>query len=205
MDAGVMPNSAGPQAVLGANDTVHLAYYGMDGTIWYRRLLPDGTLTPRQQLASGAGTTRAEFGSVLPLVFVPTTNTVVILYRLADGRLWERRIVNDGPPTPPVRVTDRDVIRNAVDSQQPGADVVLDGTTVHVLFIEQSSRSIYSTHDDGGWQPSMLRIDNIQGSWIRGSIYTRKDGVKVYGFVYDAGSDGGAGMNRFGEVVLSRR
>ena len=104
-----------------------------------------------------------------------------------------------------MRVTDRNVVRNAVDSQQPGADAVLDGGTVHVLFIEQSSRSIFSTNDRGGWQPATLRVDQILGSWIRGNVYTRKDGVKVYGFIYDAGSDGGAGMNRFGEVVLEER
>jgi hypothetical protein len=203
IDSNVAPNLAGPQAVRGANDTVHLAYYGTDGTVWYRRLFANGTLTAREQLASGAGTTRAEFGSVLPLVYIPETNTVVIIYRLSDGRLWERRIVNDGPATAAVRVTDRDVVRDAVDSQQPGADAVLDGKTVHVLFIEQSSRSIFSTHDNGGWQRSTLRVDNILGSWIRGNVYTRRDGARVYGFIYDAGSDGGAGMNRFG-VVSSR-
>ena len=43
---GQTPSSIGvgptgrPQAVLGAKDTVHVAYYGTDGTIWYRRLLP---------------------------------------------------------------------------------------------------------------------------------------------------------------------
>src|SRR5690606_10192244 len=158
------PKLAGPQAVLGANDTVHVAYYGMDGTIWYRRLSTDGTLTAGQRLASGLGATRAEFGSVLPLIFNPRTNTVVILYRMADGKLWERRIVNDGSPTPPKKVTDRNVVLQAVDSQQSGADAVLDGETVHVLFIDESSRSIFSTHDRGGWQPSTPQVSNIQGS-----------------------------------------
>jgi hypothetical protein len=204
VDDGIEPKLAGPQAILGANDTVHLAYYGMDGTIWYRQFLPDGTLTPRQHLASGAGATRAEFGAVLPLVFIPETNTLVIVYRLADGKLWERR-VRDGILTAPVRVTDRNVVRQAVDSQQPGADVVRDGNTVHVLFIEDTSRSIFSTHDGAGWQPSTLRIDNILGSWVRGNVYTRPDGVKVYGYIYDAGSEGGAGMNRFGEIILGGR
>jgi hypothetical protein len=102
-----------------------------------------------------------------------------------------------------VKVTDRSVVTNAVDSQQPGADAVLVGETVHVLFIEQSSRSIFSTHDKGGWQPPKLQIDDIRGSWVRGNVYIRKDGVKVYGYVFDAGSDGGAGMNRFAEIVLS--
>ena len=205
IDAHVAPNLAGPQAVRGANDIVHLAYYGTDGTLWHRRLPADGTPTPRQPLASGAGASRAEYGSVLPLLYAPETNTVIVLYRLSSGTLWERRIVNDGPPTPAVRVTDRAVITDAVDSQQPGADAVLDGRTVHVLFIEQKSRSIYSTHDSGGWQPSTLQVDGIRGSWIRGNVYARADGVKVYGYVYDAGSEGGAGMNRFAEVVLSGR
>ena len=204
MDEGIEPKFAGPQAILGVNDTVHLAFYGMDGTIWYRQFLPDGTLTAKQQLASGAGATRAEFGAVLPLVFIPETNTLVVVYRLADGKLWERRM-RDGQPTPPVKVTDRNVIRQAVDSQQPGADVVRDGNTVHVLFIEDTSRSIFSTNDAAGWASSTLRNDKIIGSWVRGNVYTRPDGVKVYGYIYDAGSDGGAGMNRFGEVILGGR
>ena len=139
------------------------------------------------------------------LVFIARTNTVVIIYRQSDGRLWERRIINDGAPTPAVQVTDRFVIQDAVDSQQPAADAVLDGKTVRVLFVEQTSRSIFSTHDDGGWQPSTLRVDSILGSWIRGNVYTRSEGRKVHGYIYDAGSDGGAGMNRFGEFVLTVR
>ena len=79
----------------------------------------DGTLTRRQQLASGLGTTRAEYGAVLPLVFIARTNTVVIIYRQSDGRLWERRVVNDGLPTPAVQVTDRFVVQHAVDCSSP--------------------------------------------------------------------------------------
>ena len=205
LDPGVAPKSAGPRAVLGADDTVHVAYYGMDGTIWYRRLLRDGTLTPRQQLASGLDTSRAEYGAVLPLVFIPRSNTVVIVYRQADGRLWERRVIGEGAPTPAVRVTDRPVVQDAVDSQQPAADAALDGETVRVLFVEEASRGIFSTHDSGSWQPSSLRVHGILGSWIRGAVYTRPDGRRVYGYIYDAGSDGGAGMNRFAEIVLTGR
>ena len=204
LDADVRAKLAGPVAVVGANDVVHLAYYRTDGTLWYRRLLPDGTLTTRQPLAEGVGTTRAEYNAVLPLVFIPETNTLVIVYRLADGKLWERRAVDDGALTPAVRVSERDVVRDAVDSQQPGADAVADGTTVRVLFIEASSRGIFSTHDRGGWQPASPEVENIQGSWVRGSVFTRPDGVRVYGYVYDAGSQGGAGMNRYAEVVLTR-
>lgn len=202
LDRGIPPNTAGPKAVLGANDTVHLAYYGMDGTVWYRRLLRDGTLTPRQELASGVGATRAEFGAVLPLVFIPDTNTVVIVYQQADKRLWERRIADDGPPSAPVLVSHQPVVRDAVDAQQPGADVVWHGGTVHVLFVDDATREIFSTHDRGGWQPPQLRVGGIRGSWVRGNIWPQADGVMVYGYVYDAGSEGGAGLNRFGEWIL---
>jgi hypothetical protein len=207
LDARATAILTGPQAVLGARDVVHVAGHAADGTIWYRRLRFDGTVTPAMVLATGAGTTRAEYGAVLPLVFIPRANTAVILYRLADGRVWERRIVDDGPPTPPVRVTDRDVVNHAVDSQQPGADAVLDDGSVRLLFIEQPSGSVFSTHDRSGWQPSALHVDGIRGSWIRGNVYTRPDGTRVVGYIYDAGSRGGSGLNRFAEIVLgaSRR
>ena len=203
LDSGLQPNHAGPQAVLGANDIIHLAYYGTDGTIWYRRFFPDGTLTPRQLLATGAGISRAEYGAVLPLIFIPHKNEVVIIYRLASGNLWARRIVNDAPPADAVMVTDLMVVTDAVDSQQAGADAILDDGTVCMLLIEESSRSIFSTNNKGGWQPGQLQVDNILGSWVRGNVYTRKDGVRVYGYIYDAGSDGGAGMNRFKELILN--
>ena len=202
-DGEAAPDLAGPQAVLGGDDTVHLAYYRMDGTLWHRRLFSDGTLTPARQLASGAGTSGDDFGSVLPLIYIPGTDTVVVIYRLADCKLWASRVTGSQPPTTAVQVTDRCVVRHAVDSQQTGADAVADGDTVHVLFIDESDRSLYSTRDAGGWQAATLRVDDILGSWVRGNVYVRPDGEKVYGYVYDAGSLGGAGMNRFGEIVLN--
>ena len=96
------------------------------------------------------------------------------------------------------------MVRHAVDSQQPAADAVLDGTTVHVLFVEQSSGSIFSTHDTVAGSPRSCGSTN-SWSWVRGNVYTRPDGMKVYGYIYDAGSEGGSGMNRFGEMVLSER
>ncbi len=195
-------SARGPKTVLGFNDTVHLAYYRTDGTIHYRKLLSDGTLTMEQLLATGAGRTDAEMGAVLPLIYIPESDTVVILYRLEDGYLWERRIYSDGTITQPVKVSDRVVVTNAVDSQQAGADAVLDGDTIHILFIDEETRSIYHTHNRGGWQESTIVIENILGSWVRGSVYERPDSSKKYGFVYDAGSEGGSGMNRFLEIDL---
>lgn len=204
-EIGVIDSALSPQCVLGGNDDVHLAYYSPDGSVWYRRLDRKGALSKPQRLASGLARSKSMWGSVLPLLYHSKTDTVFIVYRQKDGALRERRIVGGGDPTPAVKATDRAVIQNAVDSQQPAADVVLDGETLHILFVEQSSRSLYVTRYDGGWQRSKLLVDGIRGSWIRGSVYARPDGKRVLGYVYDAGSEGGAGMNRFGELTLSQR
>ena len=206
IDADSGPNLSGPQAVLGAGNVVHLAYTGADGTAWYRRVLPDGTLTPRILLATGLGTKENDVGSVLPLAYVPSTDTVSVIYRLASGQLFERRVGPEGVPSPVVTVTDRTVAHSVVDSDQPAADVIVHGTTRHVLFVDEASGSIYSTESaaDGAWQPSRLAVDRIRGSWIRGAPLSRRDGSSAYGFVYDAGSKGGAGMNRYAEVALSQ-
>jgi hypothetical protein len=193
---------AGPQAVLGANDTVHLAYWRDDGTVWYRTMARDGTLSEAISLAAGAGTTRAEYGSVLPLVYRRKSDTVVVVYRLADGHLWERRIGADRVPTAPRRVTDRTVVNQAADSQQPGADLVGDDEALQVIFIDQETRELRHTHDRGGWQPSRLIVGGIRADWVRGDLHPAPEGGTVYRYVYDAGSGGGAGMNRFGEVTL---
>jgi hypothetical protein len=188
---------------MGAEDTVHVAYYRMDGSIWYRRLTATGQLTEPQQIATGLATDEDHWGPVLPLVYLPGTDTVVIVYRGPDGYLYERRVVGNSAPTPAVRVSDRPVVQHAVDSQQTGADAVTDGESVYVLFIDEQDRSLYSTRDgDGGWAPARLKVDGILGSWVRGSLLQKPDGSKVYGYVYDAGSGGGGGMNRYGEWSL---
>ncbi|MBN1559424.1 hypothetical protein JW998_04195, partial [candidate division KSB1 bacterium] len=143
-----------------------------------------------------------EYGAVLPLLYNPNKEEVIIIYRLATGNLWERRVVKN-VLTDAVKISEQKVVTDAVDSQQAGADAALDGEIAYVLFIEESSRSIFSINDKGGWQPARLLVDNILGSWVRGNIYIRPDGVKVYGYIYDAGSDGGAGMNRFNELILA--
>ncbi|WP_213271341.1 hypothetical protein [Hyphomonas sp.] len=197
--------NAGPQAVLGTDGVVHLAYLRTDGTVWYRRVEADGSLGARQRLATGAGTSRAEYGAVLPLVYDPTTDTTIIIYRLEDGHLWERRVRGMSPATPAVKISGLPVITNAVDAQQPAADVVLDGSVLHLLFIDEHSRQIFATHDAGGWQPPTVMVEGIEGSWVRGNILNRPDGRRAYGYIYDAGSRGGSGMNRFNEIILDQQ
>lgn len=196
--------NAGPQAVLGANNDIHIAYFSENGAIWYRQLLADGTLTERQLVSSNAGTTEDELGAVLPFSYDADAGEASIVYRLEDGSLWETRVSDDAILSVPQMITRGPVITNATDSQQPAADFVRDGDKAYALFVDEGSRAIYSTKRDGGeWQEPVLQVDNIEGSWVRGEIINMPDGQKAYGFVYDAGSLGGTGLNRFGYMTLS--
>jgi len=203
IDPDTVSVNAGPQAISGKGDVVHLAYYSDDGHLWYRKMLPNGSLSERQQLASGAGTDRREYGAVLPLAYDAATDTVVIVYRLKDGKLWERRIVGTSQPTTAALVTSTSTITNAVDSQQPAADVMVIGNRPIVLFVDDTTRSLWSSSNgQNGWQSPVLRVQDIEGSWVRGNIIRKSDGSLVYGYVYDAGSKGGTGLNRYAEVIF---
>lgn len=217
VDAGLPLRLSGPQTVLGQNDVVHLAYTAKpmaaatapeSGTIWYRRIERDGSLGPRVRIAEGVGVGEKDVGALAPLVHLAGSNTVVVLYRLAEGELWERRIVDVGRSapdvTPPVMISERSVVQGAIDSDQVGADAISDGERVHLLFIDVDYGGIYHTESDtqGSWSPAKLVQGGIRAQWVRGARVTRSDGTAAYGFVYDAGSYGGSGFNRYGEVTL---
>lgn len=202
VEAGANHILAGPQAILGANGDVHFAYYREDGTLWHRRLLRDNSLSEAVLVSAQAGVGRAHFGAILPLAFLPATQDVVIVYRLADGHLWERRVGPSGELTAAVKVSGHPVVNHAVDSQQPAADLVAEGETLLVLYADRASGGIFSTSHRGGWQPPVLRLDGIEGSWVRGAILMSPDGTRSCGFIVDTGSRGGGGMNRFAAFPL---
>jgi hypothetical protein len=202
IDSGDAPFLASPQAILGSDSILHLAYYAGDGTIWYRQFDSDNTLSPATLVADGVGTEEAAYGSVLPLVYLPDSDTLVIAYQLADLRIWERRVHSGGELGRPTRITDRSVVREAADSQQPGADLIKVGSHVCLLYIEDQTGEIYSATDRADWKSPQLRVPNVDGNWIRGSAFENPDGSFSIRFIYDAGSGGGAGLNRYGEFTL---
>lgn len=205
IDAGNGIILSDPQVIPGVDDDIHLAYYGSNGTAWHRHILPDGSLTSAVLLSEDLSPDPlGENGSILPLVFIPETNTLVAIYQDKSGMLWERRVTDSAISGLPVQVSGRKVVHNAIDSDQAGADAIAHGTAVHILFIEDETGSIYHTYtnDSDTWQPSELLVDGIKGQWIRGSLLTNQDGEPVYGFVYDAGSNGGSGMNKYEKIPL---
>ncbi len=206
IDAGAEPDLSGPAMTLGQGDVVHLAYTGRDGTAWYRQLSANNTLGARTLVSDGLGRGSEDAGSVLPLVYLPETDTVSILYRRVDGRLWERRVSADGTNwSEAVPVTRRAVAQNTVDSDQTGADAIAHGDTVHCLFVDEASGQLYHTmrRGEAPWtQPQRCGKDQpVQ--WVRGAVVKRANAELDYGYVIDAGSFGGSGMNRYREQPLS--
>lgn len=195
--------NAGPQAILGKDNTIHLVYWRSAGDIAYRQMRPDGSLTASKILASGAGVDDSDIGAVLPLAYDERTDTVITVFRLKDGRLWERSI-SQGEVSDSLRlVTKVPVVTDAVDSQQAGADLVLVNDDPVVLFIDEGTQSIYSTQIDENslWSTPVLRVGGIEGSWVRGAMINGDQNVARIGFVYDAGSQGGAGMNKYAVFI----
>jgi hypothetical protein len=198
---------SGPQLSVGPDDAVLLAYTARDGagaSAHVRRIAPDGSPGPAREVDGGLAAGEEHSGAVAPLARIPATGEVVIPYRRADGSLWERRVAPDGSLTVPVRIAGGPVAQNAVDSDQVGADAVGVGREAHVLFIDQATGSIRHTRSEpgGGWTEPIPVVEGVTAQWVRGAVVGRGDGTRVYGFVYDAGSDGGSGMNRYAEVEL---
>jgi hypothetical protein len=204
IDTDVEPVLSGPVMAAGPDDVITLAYTGMDGSGFIRHLHPDGSLSERQLFSASLGTTDSENGAIVPLVVLPESGTTVVLYREQSGLLYERRFSSDGQLSEPVQVAPLAVVTDAVDSEQVGADLILHGSVLHLLFIEEQSRSIfYSRSDEAGvWSQPQALIENIQGGWVRGSVHLDASGNRVYGFVYDAGSTGGSGFNRYFSLPL---
>ncbi|MGD2121789.1 MAG: exo-alpha-sialidase [Gemmatimonadota bacterium] len=199
--------ASGVMATRGADDVVHLAYTVTSATersVWYRTIRPDGSLTPPLLLDAGVALEEEDMGAIAPLAYLDGRNSVAVLYRLADGFLYERRVGQDRTLSPAVRVTDRQVVQCASDSDQVGADAVVHQGAVHVLFIDEETRDLFYVRrpSEGQWTAARPVVEGINAQWVRGQVVVGADGGPAYGFVYDAGSDGGSGMNWYGELAI---
>ncbi len=204
--------SSGVMAARGADGRIHLAYTagspeGRD--VWYRTLSDDGVPGGATRIATGVGVTDDDIGAVAPLVHLPDSGVTVVLYRLDDGFLYSRSVLDGGSWTPARRVLDRSVVQNGSDSEQVGVDAVgFDGRVIAAVIDEETRdlRLVEGRPDASGairWAAPRSLVDDVNAQWVRGAVIRRADGTPVYGIVYDAGSDGGAGMNRYVEWPLN--
>lgn len=194
---------SGCQMVTDANGRTTLVYTDAEGSGWLQTLYRDGTLTRPIRVDASLGIEDEQNGAFLPLS-LPETGLPAILYRKEDGTLWERRVFQGDVLSSPVQVTRRKVVGSAVDSDQVGADAIAFGNAVHLLFIEASSRALYYTvsKKPGVWSEPRPVIAGIDAAWVRGNLLQDAQGNPIYGFVYDAGSQGGAGMNQYFAIPL---
>jgi len=194
---------SGPSVVLGRDDVVHLAYTSSDGTAWHRRIESDLSLSGAVLVANSLGTAEDDVGALLPLVTLDDRGTLVLVYRRHDGQLKERRLSDRETWSKPVTVTNRSVVQNAVDSDQVGADLVAVGNSLHVVFIEKDSGLLFHTAGQNGrWSAPQAIVSDANVQWARGQVIRTATGDRVYAVVYDAGSNGGSGRNRFLSIPL---
>jgi hypothetical protein len=192
-----------------ADDVIHMAYTatspdGSARSVRHRTLTSSGSLTAATRLGEGVGTAEEEIGALLPLGWVSASNTAVVAWHHADGTLWERRMRANGSMSAPVRITSRPVVQSGADSDQVGADLVVHDGVVHVVFIDGESRDLWHTSSPapGIWTPARPVVEGIDAQWVRGRVVRDASGAAAYGLVYDAGSNGGSGMNRYGVIAF---
>jgi len=194
---------SGPTVVLGRRDVVHLAYTASDGTAWVRRIDPAFGMSDPVQISDTLATGASDAGALLPLVTLNDGETVSLVYRTSSGQLVERRSSKPGVWSDPVIVTRRTVVQSAVDSDQVGADMIADGNTLHVLFIEAATGVLYHTvRKTGAWSEPEVVITDANVQWVRGQVVGLAERGRRYGFVYDGGSNGGSGRNQFFSIPL---
>ena len=195
-----------PSLICRPDGIVDIAYKSTDGKGWVRQLLKDNTLTSPQIFAYNLGTTEYETIAILPLIYLNDPGTTVIAFRQTDGYLYLCRRLQDNKWSEPFRASDRPVITNAVDSDQAGADAVSFEGKIYLSFISQDTRELYlSVITDFENAPSSTKVvSNIEGSWVRGQILMHQPNSPCYGIIYDSGSQGGSGFNRYISLPLER-
>jgi len=203
LETSAIGNLSGFEVAAGAGGEAFIAYTARDGTGWFRTLDAGGVLSKPHQLSSRLGRSEEEHCSILPVTVLPCGSPVFI-YREVDGRLFERRWATKGKLTEAVLIPTSRVATGVVDSDQVGADVVQHGGQLHLLYIDEASHSINyaTTGNDGRWTDTGPLIGKIDAAWVRGTIIHDPEGAAAYGFVYDAGSQGGAGMNSYSSLPL---
>jgi len=181
--------------------TATLAYTRGDGKAVARFFTPANELGPEILLSTNIGKEESDVGSIVRPVVLQERREISFLYREADGYLYERRLfVPDSSMGEPVKVSAGPVLQNPVDSDQAVADLVrVNGRLVVLYGCAATGNLVYAISDRPGlWSYPLLLESGISVSWVRAGVL--EDGT--IGYVYDAGSKGGSGMNRYRTLAI---
>ncbi|MEQ9824242.1 MAG: hypothetical protein ABQ298_07650 [Puniceicoccaceae bacterium] len=189
-----------PSILCRPDGIVEITYKCMDGTAWACELSPDNTLSPAHKFAEHLGTMETESMAILPLIHLNESGKTIVIFRQDDGFLYLSQKAMNSSWSEAVQVSDRTVISGPVDSDQVTADVIAFEGELWIAFIAEHDRDLYLTRVDPeapAVETSLHLVSDIEGSWVRGNLLLQQDGFPLYGMIYDAGSKGGSGFNRY--------
>ena len=167
-----------------------------------------GVVVLNEDVVRMANVTDEDIGALAPPVHLVDSGLTVLLYRLDDGYLYARTVRADGTLTPQERVSDRQVVQSGSDSEQVGVDAIAFEDRVVLAVIDEETRDLrmiegrVAGNGSIRWEPPRPLVDDVNAQWVRGRVIRDADGAPAYGIVYDAGSEGGSGMNRYVAVPL---
>ncbi len=201
------PNLTSPTILCRPDGLTDIVYKSMDGKAWARRLSPDNTLSAPRVIAHKLGNSENETVAILPLAYLAGIESTLAVFRKADVYLYMSLSLENKSWSSPLKVSNHKVVTNAVDSEQVGADVISFQDRVYLVYIREDNRDLYMStiHDFSQTPESTMIVEGIEGSWVRGQILEHHSDSPVYGIVYDAGSKGGSGFNRFIAVEIDKK
>lgn len=205
----------GVKCVRGASDKIHIFYKDTTGeNIYHKSLNSSNTLSSRELVEAdpkqpGAG---QQISMTEPVYWDSSGNEKIMIGVLddTDNLLYSVVITNDGAPETRKQISDS-TVRNDPDgmtSRMPVADMVVDATdnTVYVVYSRISDQNIYldKATNDGGWGTDVLQTTVIRGcDNIRGNVYVKSTGARVYGFLYADNPANWTGRTYYDEYVIA--
>ncbi len=197
-----------PLLLAHSNGDTTIAYKTSNGLGWARTLSGDNLLSSAEAFASDLGVESDESMAILPLAFSDTSEKTVLCYRQSGGLLFCKTRAFDMNWSKAIQMTDKKIVTNAVDSDQAGADLVVFEDRLYVPFIDETNRDLYLASVDVDFEdkPTTEKlVSDIDGAWVRGNILLNQRGSAKFGIMYDAGSMGGSGFNKFHSVMLDAK
>lgn len=212
LDSEATNNFVSPWCVLGESDTTHILYKDdTNGIMYHQTLNSSDTLGTRQSIVTSMDTSlvRDDIPYLRPLYYDDGgVEVIVTIYKKLSGSqpIYSTHI-RDGTPQTEALVSSNNVEEDEGGNHMVIADAAVDVKEAWVFYGEDNVYDIWydSNDDEGGWGTDVEEQDAVTAHWIRANVFTHSSGNggdKVFGYVWDDGSDGGTGRIRYDELVL---